>query len=89
MAKKKASKKKVAAKAASHEKGKGTTVKEVMVDGPADEEQEPAAPEAIAPEAVCYSRSSVPRRGKGSGQNQHMTVVEHQDRQGAKAAKKD
>lgn len=67
MAKKK-SKKKVKAKQVSQEKSKGSTAKEVMVDGPADKEQV-KAPAAIAAEPMCYTR--------GRGQTKHMTVAEH------------
>ena len=70
--KKKASK--VKAKSVTHTKGKGTEAKDVLVDGPADEEQV-AAPVAIVAESMCYNRQA----GSGnnvSGNSKHMTVAE-------------
>lgn len=78
-AKKKKATKKVAAKKTTHARGKGTTSKEVLVDGPADDQAEPVSAPAHAPEPMCYSRSKSSKAVKQvSGQSQHMTVAEHQ-----------
>lgn len=72
-----AGKKKAKAKAKAKPK-----VKEVLIDGPTDEEQV-EAPAAIVDEPVCYNRQA----GSGNnvtGNSQHMTVAEAQKKFGGK-----
>jgi hypothetical protein len=75
--KKKASKKKVAAKNVSHEKGNESVTKEVQVDAPLDPEQEPAAAPAIVEERTL--------KVVDKGQTLYYTQSEYDEKYGKKA----